>query len=451
MDRADAQPPRARGDRGAGVPLRRRAEDRRPGDLAALPRRRARARRDARQRRDRRGRHPQPAHDPDDPAAHRRRAAADRGPRRGLHVAQRLRRAQRAPRRAGAVDVHEPAQRGRRARSASSTRSSPPSGRCRCGATASARPRASRSTRHWDALEWLRDARLPRQRRHRAPATPRTRSSPAAWPGRSGAARSTSRSTASSSRSTTSSCSGASASSGATRAGRSRGSSRRRPRSRCCKDIALERRQVRRPAPVRRPRAGPRRRRHGEARDAAQRGGPRAQGPARRRRGHRPARGRRHPAGALARRRTRSSARTAPRRPGRPSAARRATRRPSSPRAPSSAAARTAPAARASSSSSSSTSPRAARWTSTGLGEEQRPAAPARRARAHRTRPLPADGRAAHGARGLRRGERDAARRRDRGLARSGPSGSCSSPSASRRSASSPAATSPRTSARSTP
>ena len=43
--------------------LRRRAEDRRPGDLARLPRRRARARRDARQRRDRRGRHAQPAHD----------------------------------------------------------------------------------------------------------------------------------------------------------------------------------------------------------------------------------------------------------------------------------------------------------------------------------------------------------------------------------------------------
>ena len=45
------------------VRVRRRAEDRRPGDLARLPRRRARARRHARQRRDRRGRHPQPAHD----------------------------------------------------------------------------------------------------------------------------------------------------------------------------------------------------------------------------------------------------------------------------------------------------------------------------------------------------------------------------------------------------
>ena len=44
----------------------------------------------------------------------------------------------------------------------------------------------------------------------------------------------------------------------------------------------LERRQVRRPAPVRGARAGPRRRRHGQGRDAAQRGGPRAQGRARR-------------------------------------------------------------------------------------------------------------------------------------------------------------------------
>ena len=80
----------------------------------ALPRRRARARRDARQRRDRRGRHAQPAHDRRDPAAHRRRAAAARGARRGLHVAARLHRAQRAPRRSGRVDVHEPAQLGRR-------------------------------------------------------------------------------------------------------------------------------------------------------------------------------------------------------------------------------------------------------------------------------------------------------------------------------------------------
>ena len=48
-------------------------------------------------------------------------------------------------------------------------------------------------------------------------------------------------------------------------------------------------------------RAGPRRRRHGQDGDAAQRGGPRAQGRPRRRRGDRPARRRRDPAGALAR------------------------------------------------------------------------------------------------------------------------------------------------------
>src|SRR5690348_6644051 len=34
---ADAQPPRARGDRGRGAVLRLRAQDRRAGDLAALP------------------------------------------------------------------------------------------------------------------------------------------------------------------------------------------------------------------------------------------------------------------------------------------------------------------------------------------------------------------------------------------------------------------------------
>ena len=164
----------------------------------ALPRRRARARRHARQRRGRRGRHAQPAHDPVDPAAHRRRAAADRGPRRGLHVAAGLRGAQRAPRRGRALDVHEPAQLGRRARSASSTRSSPPSARSRCGATRSAPTEGLAFESHWESLEWLRDARLPRQRRRQAARRPRTRSSRSAWPGRSAAARWTSRSTASS-------------------------------------------------------------------------------------------------------------------------------------------------------------------------------------------------------------------------------------------------------------
>ena len=64
---------------------------------------------------------------------------------------------------------------------------------------------------------------------------------------------------------------------------------------------AVERRQVRRHAPVRRARARPRRRRHGQAGDAAQRGGHRPQGPAPGRGRHRAARRRRHPAGALAR------------------------------------------------------------------------------------------------------------------------------------------------------
>ncbi len=72
-----------------------------------------RARRDPRQRRGRRGRHAQPAHGRRDPAADRRRAAAGGGPRRGLHVAARLPGAQRAPRRAGPLHVHEPAQLGR--------------------------------------------------------------------------------------------------------------------------------------------------------------------------------------------------------------------------------------------------------------------------------------------------------------------------------------------------
>ena len=100
----------------------------------------------------------------------------------------------------------------------------------------SASPRGSRFATPLGGARVAARARLPRQRRRRAAATARTRSSPSAWPGRSAAARWTSRSTASSSRSTTSSCSGGSASSGATRAGRSPGSSRRRPRSRACND-----------------------------------------------------------------------------------------------------------------------------------------------------------------------------------------------------------------------
>ena len=54
------------------------------------------------------------------PQRDRRRAAAGRGARRGLHGPRGLPAPQRAPRRAGAVDLHEPAQLARPARSASS-------------------------------------------------------------------------------------------------------------------------------------------------------------------------------------------------------------------------------------------------------------------------------------------------------------------------------------------
>ena len=90
-------------------------------------------------------------------------------------------------------------------------------------------------------------------------------------------------------------------------------------------------------------------RRHGQARDAPQRGGPRAQGPAPRRRGDRAARRRRHPAGPLARAPRRRAPGPRARAPAARSAARSATRRRSSPRTPSSRSAPTARAARASS------------------------------------------------------------------------------------------------------
>ena len=113
MGGAHAQPPGARGHLRAGVHVRGRAEDRWPGDQPCVSRRRARARRDARQRRDRGGRDAQPAHDRRDPAAHRGRAGAGGGARRGVHVAEGLHGAERAPCGSGRVDVHEPAQLGR--------------------------------------------------------------------------------------------------------------------------------------------------------------------------------------------------------------------------------------------------------------------------------------------------------------------------------------------------
>ena len=155
-------------------------------------------------------------------------------------------------------------------------------------------------------------ARLPRQRR-RQEAHDRGRGRRAVpGAGRSAAARSTSRSTASWSRSTTTSCSGGSASSGATRAGRSPGSSRRPRRSRTLNEInwnvgkfgdlhpfaALE--------PVHVGGVTVKRATLHNEEDLARKD-VRA-----RRRGDRPARRRRDPAGALARAARASSARTAP-------------------------------------------------------------------------------------------------------------------------------------------
>ena len=116
MGRADAHPPRARGHR------RRRSsassvEPKIDGLAIALrlPRRRASsaARRAATARSARTSR-TTCARSRAIPLRDRGRAAAARGARRGLHVAAGLPGAQRAPRRGGPVDVHEPAQLGRR-------------------------------------------------------------------------------------------------------------------------------------------------------------------------------------------------------------------------------------------------------------------------------------------------------------------------------------------------
>jgi hypothetical protein len=114
LGRADARPPRARGDRGPPLPLRLRAEDRRPRRLADLPRRAcSSAARPAATARSARTSRTTCARSPD-PAPHRGRAGAARGARRDLHLAARLPGAQRAPRRGGPLDLHEPAQLGGR-------------------------------------------------------------------------------------------------------------------------------------------------------------------------------------------------------------------------------------------------------------------------------------------------------------------------------------------------
>ena len=197
LGRPHAQPPRARGDRGPGVRVRRRAEDRRPGDLAGLRGRRARARRHARQRRGRRGRHPQPAHD----RARSRCGSTDAPPLLEVRgevymslpdfAALNERRAE-----AGPVDLHEPAQLGRR-----DDPPARPGARRRAAAVdvvlrRSASPRASTLAHALGGARVAARARLPRQRRRQA-ARHRGRGRRAVpGTGRSAAARSTSRSTA---------------------------------------------------------------------------------------------------------------------------------------------------------------------------------------------------------------------------------------------------------------
>ena len=68
---------------------------------------------------------------------------------------------------ARALDVHEPAQLGRRHDPPARSRARRASGRCRCGPTRSASPRGSTFTDHWQALALAARARLPRQPRHR--------------------------------------------------------------------------------------------------------------------------------------------------------------------------------------------------------------------------------------------------------------------------------------------
>ena len=316
-----------------------------------------------------RGRDAQPAHDPRHPAAHRRRAAAARGARRGLHVAARLRRAQRAPRRAGPLDVHEPAQLG----GGDDPPARPGAGR---GAPAVDVVLRDRRARGAALRRPLGDAGVAARRTASASTATscgsrgRTRSSPSAWPGRSAAG------------ALDFEIDGVVVKVDDLELQRRLGVVGRDPRWAVAWKFPpttavthlhrdrVERGQVRRPAPVRRARAGARQRRHGQARDAAQRGGPRPQGHPPGRRRDRPARRATSSRRCCRPPRTPSSAPTARRRRGRPPAARCATRRRSSPRAACSPSAPTATARTAAGSCSSTSSP-AARWTSTGWGRSR--------------------------------------------------------------------------------
>ena len=235
-----------------------------------------------------------------DPAAHRGRPAGARGPRRGLHVAARLRRAERAPRRAGALDVHEPPQLGGRARSDSSTRSSPPSARSSMWAYGIGRVDGVKFERHSEGLEWLRERDFPVNDDIQV-----LESDEAVvelcqgWEQRRGAL--------------DFEIDGVVVKVDDLELQRRLGTVGRDPRWAIAWKFPPTTKVTKLLGvmwnvgkfgdlhPFAIARARPRRRGHGEAGHAAQRGGPRAQGPARGRRGHRPARRRRHPAGGLAR------------------------------------------------------------------------------------------------------------------------------------------------------
>ena len=154
--------------------VRLRAEDRRPGHVAPLRARPARAGGHAGRRPRRRGRHRQRAHDrrrAQAPAGRRARRA--RGAGRGLHAARRVRGAEPAPGGGRAAALRQPPQLGRRQPAPEGPGASPPAASWRCGATSSARSWAARrSTSHHETLDFLRRAAAsrstPRSGRSRA-------------------------------------------------------------------------------------------------------------------------------------------------------------------------------------------------------------------------------------------------------------------------------------------
>ena len=226
MGGADPQPPEALRHRGRRHRLRDRAEDRRTRDLAHLRGRRVRPRHHARRRPDRRGRHPEPAHDPLDPAADPRCPRGDRGEGRDLLPALRIRAAQHRTRRGRAARVRQSAER--------RGGHDPPAGSGAGGGAAAAdlgvRDRLPAGSRSRDPQRGARVAagEGASGSTTRSPCSTRPpRSWPAASGGSASARASTTRSTAPWSRSTTGGSGASSASSVASRATRSPGSSRR--------------------------------------------------------------------------------------------------------------------------------------------------------------------------------------------------------------------------------